>query len=475
MDDMPLRMGDFLWKCLYDDPPPPTASIPLAAVEREIRQHLELELAVVAGLDDAGKESANKLTLRGNISDSDDASTTAKALSRLTLSDLSKKVTDNDGSTVGAVRSKMASNRTHKELAYNRLRGTTVLLEPNPPDSPSVASVESEEQPNTINNAALGRLHDLVLSDCSDAHFYLLEPFEHATIASCTGCTIVLGAAAGLLYVVDCEKTTITTAARRILISNSSDVHLCVFTPSSPLLVGDNRSCQLAPYNTYYEGMRRDLMTTGLAAAVVSDSISPYHTNRNENDHSLPLLQCASNKWKHPVEMAKLEVPQVPGSPGGFHVQAPLSPGADDRAMGTSGIDTSLQASLLVPPSDFQVLFVPMECKTSIQIRMEVEKGDKNTSGEEGSMVGGSMESQYCRLLAEVLQLSPFRLPLEYERRALMKAERMKNIQHAVQKYLAVEQQHRFEEEINRGFRDWLVSSGNLRQVLDLVHAAKGS
>ena len=69
-----------------------------------------------------------------------------------------------------------------------------------------------------------------------------------------------------------------------------------------------------------------------------------------------------------------------------------------------------------------------------------------------------------------MLQLSPFRLPPEYERRALIKAERMKNIQLKVQKHLNTEQQRRFEEELNRGFRDWLVTSGNLRQVLDLVH-----
>ena len=68
------------------------------------------------------------------------------------------------------------------------------------------------------------------------------------------------------------------------------------------------------------------------------------------------------------------------------------------------------------------------------------------------------------------LQYSPFRLPVEYERRALEKAERVKNIQQAMQKNLTKEQQKKLEEELNRGFRDWLVTSGNLRQVLDLVH-----
>ena len=59
---------------------------------------------------------------------------------------------------------------------------------------------------------------------------------------------------------------------------------------------------------------------------------------------------------------------------------------------------------------------------------------------------------------------------MEYERRALEKAERVKNIQQAMQKNLTKEQQKKLEEELNRGFRDWLFTSGNLRQVLDLVH-----
>lgn len=465
IDDPHVRMGDFLWKCLYHDPPPPTASIPLAEVEREIRQHLELELALVMGFEDPADDPSD-----ADLSRDDDESAT-RALSRLSLADHSSTKGDNHGGTASSGRAKQeASNHCQKESTYTRLRGTTVLHKPNPPDSPSTASMASGE-PHFIGNVVSGRMHDLIISDCSDAHFYLLQPFEHATIAACTGCTIVVGAVAGLLHVVDCEKTVITAASRRILVCNSCDIQLCVFTPSPPVLVGDNRTCQFAPYNTFYDGMREDLLSTGLAAAAVSESQSPYHSSRNENDAAWPLLHCASNKWKHPIEVSKLEVPQVPGSPGGPTAQAPLSPGADDRAMGSSGSDATMQAPVLVPPSEFQILFVPLESEASKQRRLEAEEAETNAG--EGSVATsntGAMESQYCRLLAEVLQLSPFRLPLEYERRALIKAERMKNIQQAVQKNLTVEQQRRFEEELNRGFRDWLVTSGNLRQVLDLVH-----
>ena len=86
-----------------------------------------------------------------------------------------------------------------------------------------------------------------------------------------------------------------------------------------------------------------------------------------------------------------------------------------------------------------------------------------------GSSGGGALDSQYCRILSDVIQLSPFRLPSDYERRALVKAERVKTLQAALQS-LTPEQKLSLEDELNRGFRDWLVTSGNLRQVLDLVH-----
>ena len=455
IDDPPLKIGEYVFKKVYHTVPPPTATLSLKDVEREIRHHLELELLMSAGDHDDGKDDVGK--------EDEDAS---KALAKLTLSDgrkaMGAEVDSND-------RAKQPNNQYQKELSYVQLRGTTILLKPNLTEASSGASSASGDQPNFVGNvASVGRLHDLAISDCSDAHFYLLQPFEHATISGCTGCTIVVGAVAGLLHIVDCEKTNITSASRRILVSNSCDVQLYVFSPSPPLLVGDNRSCQFAPYNTYYDGLREDLLATGLAAAVIPENQSPYHGGRNpENDAAWPPLQCASNKWKQPVELSKLEVPQVPisgtASPPSGGSATPSSPGADDKAMGKGGgNDTAMLSPILMPASEFHVLFVPLESDSTRQRRLETEENENDA--------GGPIESQYCQLLAEVLQLSPFRLPIEYERRVLMKAERMRNIQQAVKKHLTEDQQRRFEEELNRGFRDWLVTSGNLRQVLDLVH-----
>jgi hypothetical protein len=157
------------------------------------------------------------------------------------------------------------------------------------------------------------------------------------------------------------------------------------------------------------------------------------------------------------------QVPSAPGSSGSASSTTSGSlPGADDKAVSGSKAgsvgDSTVHAPVLLPPSEFHVLFVPLESDSTKQKKPENDEGNS------------PVESQYCRILAETLQLSPFRLPLEYERSALVRADRMRSIQQAVRKSLSEEQQRLFEEELNKGFRDWLVTSGNLRQVLDLVH-----
>lgn len=434
------------------------------------------------------------------------------------------------------------SNSYFKELSYRKLRSTTVLLETNKDsygtpnnanyDTNSVVSLHSQTSSTHLQpphhhasqaDNECGRLHDLHIADCSDTTFYLLQPFEHATVAACTDCTIVIGAVAGLLHVVDCERTTITSAARRVVVSNSSDVVHYLFTPSPPLLVGDNRGCQFAPYNTYYEGLREDLLATGLAAAlrstVSSSSDRPASPSRGGGDGRssptlppLPALQCASNKWKMPLELAKVEVPHlpnVPSTPGsptpieGSPTSGSHSPGADDRAF-KSSVDLVMQTPVLLPPSDFEILLVPVESEEARVRRRLQRQAEEDTINEEeaapfdggedtgtvysnaSSLTGerdrgehashrsdGPIESDYCRNLADILTLSPFHMPHDYERRVVAKAERVRALQQAIVQDLNDQQRANLQEELNRGFQDWLVASGNLRQVLDLVHLEK--
>ena len=457
----------------------------LEEIEREIRRHLETEL----WNEDIG--------LKEDVDDKNEKDGLAKEMKNLNIND------GDEADTAGGLNTKKTMNaqgfNTHmyKELSYTKIRGTTILLKPNPNNKvrtmaashPNTHNSNEHESGNASNHATTGaelalvtngRLHDVHVSDCSDAHIYLLQPFEHATLSGCTDCTIVVGAVAGLLYVVDCERTNITSAARRVLVSNCFDVTHSIFTPSPPLLVGDNRRCQFAPYNTYYDGLREDLLATGLAAAV----LSPDNVVIGDSVHG-PALQCASNKWKQPSELSKLSELLQPAIPQRQKSSGSLS---EEKALSkTGGGEDTMQAPTLVPASEFQVLFVPLESEANKIRRLAEEARDEemtvhttgseensiasaNTYGTHGTHRGGGIGSNYSHNLADVLQLSPFRLPTEFERRALVKADRMKSLQSVIQKDLTPEQQVKLEEELNRGFRDWLVTSGNLRQVLDLVH-----
>lgn len=109
---------------------------------------------------------------------------------------------------------------------------------------------------------------------------------------------------------------------------------------------------------------------TGLAATFLPENQPPYHGNKAvKNDGTWPPLQCASNKWKQPVELSKLEVPQVPNSPAGSSPSSSpttTSPGADDKAMGKgSGNDATMLTPVLLPASEFHITFVPIESEAA--------------------------------------------------------------------------------------------------------------
>ena len=50
-----------------------------------------------------------------------------------------------------------------------------------------------------------------------------------------------------------CERVQILAAARCVCVSNCHDSLFNLGVGTRPLLLGDNRNLQLAPYNTYYD------------------------------------------------------------------------------------------------------------------------------------------------------------------------------------------------------------------------------
>jgi TBCC domain-containing protein 1 len=131
-----------------------------------------------------------------------------------------------------------------------------------------------------------------------------------------------------------------------------------------------------------------------------------------------------------------------------------------------------MKTPILMPPSEFEVLFVPVESDEARIRRQQLQEASSDSKNDEEektlAMDDAGGESQYSLSLADMLTLSPFHMPHDYERKAVVKAERVRSLQSAMQE-LSAEQRAALEEEINRGFQDWLVTSGNYRQVLDLI------
>ncbi len=159
-----------------------------------------------------------------------------------------------------------------------------------------------------------------------------------------------------------------------------------------------------------------------------------------------------------------------------------------------------MKTPILLPASDFDVLLVPVENEEA-RIRRQLlresqteaaaakedssdneveEAGEGNTVDSTLSSITGERdkgepphaESDYCRMLSDLLSLSPFHMSHDYERRVISKAERVRALQQTIQELNDTERAT-LQEELNRGFQDWLATSGNLRQVLDLVHLEK--
>eukprot|EP01084_Bolivina_argentea_P007287 13690_1 len=159
-------------------------------------------------------------------------------------------------------------------------------------------------------------LMDLFVNYCSKSYIYILAPVKHATIFGCSDCTIVIGAAAGLVRVVDCEHVQLVSAARRLLVNNCIECIFPCFAAYAPILFGDNRSCMFAPHNALYPRITAHMRIAGLPGS------SP-----------------AINNWCHPVEAV---------SAGAMHHSGP-------RVLTDSG---SL-SQLLLPPELFFMLSVP--------------------------------------------------------------------------------------------------------------------
>lgn len=240
-------------------------------------------------------------------------------------------------------------------LLVTSLNHGTVLHDASTPPSPSPPASPPFDPPHppTLSPALprtlpLRRVH---VQACHDANVYLLGPIESAHIAACTDSTIVLGAVAGLVRVSNCERLTLVCAARRLVVCNCLDSTFPVYLLRPAVLVGDNRGCRLAPYNTCYPSLPLDLRTAGFGEL---GSTQPR------------------NQWDSPIDLTAGAHNGAGGGEGGLGLTREGSHGGkgdrdNGRNAGLAGQEGARAGgeSRILPPEQFYTLSIPVPPSSS--------------------------------------------------------------------------------------------------------------
>lgn len=137
------------------------------------------------------------------------------------------------------------------------------------------------------------RLRDCRIVGCRDVRIYILTATRYVDVVGCVDSLVVVGAVARQARLVACERTHVVAAASRAVVSSCLSCCFSLYSPFSPLLDGDNRSCRVAPYCAVYDGAR-----THLARARLFAQLDPEATAADQQ------LSAPPNMWRAPLRLA---------------------------------------------------------------------------------------------------------------------------------------------------------------------------
>ncbi|KAJ8599033.1 hypothetical protein CTAYLR_007676 [Chrysophaeum taylorii] len=258
-------------------------------------------------------------------------------------------------------------------------------------------------------------LRDCRIVGCRDVRVYVLTAARYVDVVGCVDCTIVVGAVARVARLVACERTHVVTAAGRAVVSSCLNCCLSLYSPFSPLLDGDNRSCKLAPFCAVYDGLVDHLARARLLAttreqqglSVVGNAVPPAAAQVDGDERRV--APAPPNLWRVPLRLASAV------NRGSNFARSPLS-----------------SDSLVLSPADFE-------------------------------LVGGPFASRDT--------LIPFPLPVEYAAALQAKSDRAQDLRRRItDSSLAASDRAKVEAAAKAAFAKWLVESRSLRHVVELMH-----
>eukprot|EP00210_Caulerpa_lentillifera_P000828 g801.t1 len=285
----------------------------------------------------------------------------------------------------------------------------------------------------------------LIIRECQDSCIYALAPLLRVKVTACSDCIIVVGPISGCAIVENCTRIRLIYACKSTFITTCHESVLHLASNRQPILFGDNRLLQLAPFNIEYEYLAAHLEVAGLP-------VSP-------------------NLWDKPNI---LNISKMHG-----------------RDSGSTSPETSRSADLSTMRSDSE--FEPdnylLEQSLSLEgLHLEHRRPHESLllspdqllpftvpfKGGGGPLAGGAPSSSQIpwvsRLGSGLGSGPPFALSMEYKEGLTARLKKISELQESVAKAIA-DLNHRrdIQVAIQNYFKEWLMKTGKIRQVYDLA------
>ncbi|CAI5472273.1 unnamed protein product [Closterium sp. Yama58-4] len=261
------------------------------------------------------------------------------------------------------------------------------------------------------------------VAHCHDSVIYVLAPLKYASVIGCSDSIVVLGAVGKVVRVEACERLTLIAPCARIRIANCRECVFYLGCNSRPVILGDNHSLQIAPYNTFYPRLDYHLAKVGVDPAV--------------------------NKWDMPLALGSLDAAAAAGAAGAGTAAGAAGGTGGGEAEGEKegGAAAALDSAILMPPEKFVPFVVPF--------RTQQEQP------------GGGGASP---LLQQATRANPFALPKTYLIALQHKTKTVESLRQTLKTAVLDEGRKReLTNVIQAHFKEWLLTSGNIRQVYDLA------
>lgn len=84
-------------------------------------------------------------------------------------------------------------------------------------------------------------LSQLLIQNSIKMVYYFLGAYSHCTISASSDCEIIVGAVAGTVHVVGCERITITVACRKLVLNSCLDCKIRLASLAPTVICGDSR------------------------------------------------------------------------------------------------------------------------------------------------------------------------------------------------------------------------------------------